>query len=92
VSPDSATVIVTGSRTDAPDQPVDQDYATVAYDALTGAHLWTRRYDGPSNGEFFPIDAGRALVISPDGSTAFVTGGSAGTTTRRDYATVAYRV
>ena len=54
------------------------DYATVAYDAATGAGLWTRRYDGPSHGS----DVG--LSVATDGARVYVTGSSEG------YLTLAY--
>jgi hypothetical protein len=62
------------------------DYATVAYDASTGARLWVKRYDGRGSG----TDYASSVAVSPDGSTAFVTGESAGVSTGLDYATVAY--
>jgi len=83
VSPDGYTVFVTGFSTV---RRADGDYATVAYDAATGARLWLRRYDGPGNG----YDAATALGVSPDGSRVFVTGNSFGSGSGSDYATVAY--
>jgi PQQ-like domain len=62
------------------------DYATIAYDASSGAVLWARRYDGPANGD----DSATALAASPDGSAVFVTGSSLGLLSSLDYATVAY--
>jgi hypothetical protein len=63
------------------------DYATVAYDATTGAKLWVRRYDGPAN----HVDFAKGVGVSPDGSSVFVTGSSAGTNNgSTDYATIAY--
>jgi outer membrane protein assembly factor BamB len=78
VSPDGTTVFVTGSS--APG-----DYATLAYDAGTGARLWSRRYNGPKNG----FDGAIAIEVSPDGTAIFVSGSSEGRL-YRDYATVAY--
>jgi hypothetical protein len=63
------------------------DDGTVAYDALTGATAWTRRYNGPADSD----DAGNAIAVSPDGSLVYVTGNSTGTTTGADFATIAYR-
>jgi sugar lactone lactonase YvrE len=82
VSPNGSTVFVTGSSTG----PSSIDYFTVAYDASTGARLWAKRYNGPGD----DVDFANALGVSPNGSTVFVTGGSPGSTTNYDYATVAY--
>lgn len=83
VSPDGPQVFVTGRsflrRSD--------DYATLAYDATTGARLWAKRYKGPGRSDDFPT----AIAVSPDGAEVFVTGWSwGGSTTFYDYATVAY--
>jgi len=83
VSPDGTTVFVTGA---SPGSGSDDDYATVAYAAGTGAQLWAKRYNGPGNGDDEASDVG----LSPDGATVFVTGSSAGTASDHDYATVAY--
>jgi outer membrane protein assembly factor BamB len=64
-----------------------EDYATVAYDATTGAELWAKRYDGPTHDP----DEAFALALSPDGTKVFVTGRSFGDIGEgRDFATVAY--
>jgi outer membrane protein assembly factor BamB len=84
VSTDGSAVYVTGVSTRATGS---YDYATFAYDASTGATLWTSRYNGPGDDADFPA----ALGASPDGSAVFVTGASTGSTGRLDYATVAYR-
>jgi Tol biopolymer transport system component len=83
VSPDGSKLFVTGASDGATGT---LDYATVAYDAVTGAKLWVSRYHGPSN----YYDVARALGVSPDGSKLFVTGESGGSTGDHDYATVAY--
>ena len=64
VSPDGSAVFVTG----ASDDGVWTDYATVAYKASTGRHLWTARYGRSAK------DAARALSVSPNSSTVFVSG------------------
>lgn len=81
VSPDGSRVFVTGgSGTDQ-----DQDFATVAYDAVTGIQLWASRYAGPSG-----TDVAQSMAVSRDGSTIFVAGRSEGASGDNDYATVAY--
>jgi len=88
VSPDGGTVFVTGYSTGADSQT---DYATVAYNAATGAQLWASRYHGPGEPPFGHLgDEAFSLAVSPDGGTVFVTGPSVGATSGLDYATVAY--
>jgi DNA-binding beta-propeller fold protein YncE len=84
VSPDGAKVYVTGDRV-APNGK--SNYATVAYNAATGAQLWVNSYNGPANGDDFP----RSVVVSSTGGTVFVTGVSYDKRGySADYATVAY--
>jgi DNA-binding beta-propeller fold protein YncE len=73
VSPSGNTVFVTGQ--DAGTTPAF-DYATVAYNATTGAQEWAARYSAPAGG------GAEALAVSPDGRMVFVFGGT--------YVTVAY--
>lgn len=88
VSPDGSRVFVTGRSPSGTTSRVD--YATVALDAATGTNLWTSRYDGPDNGVAHSGDEARALAVSPDGSSVFVTGASVGVTIDDGVATVAY--
>jgi hypothetical protein len=83
VAPDGSVVFVTGSSFGS---GTLSDYATVAYDAHTGAQLWVSRYDGPASGD----DVAYSLAVDPDGSAVFVTGGSQGLADGFDYTTVAY--
>jgi WD40 repeat protein len=83
VSPDGSKVFVAGTSISAPH---DYDWATVAYDASTGAELWAARYGGPGH---FRDDV-QGLGVSPDGSRVFETGSSTGVGTKYDIATVAY--
>src|SRR5437867_2125994 len=82
-SPDGTRVYVTGHSAGS---TTGLDYATLAYDAATGATIWTSRYNGPGNGD----DFARSVAVSPDGTRVFVTGHSIGRTSRFDYATLAY--
>jgi DNA-binding beta-propeller fold protein YncE len=84
VSPDGSKVLVTGSN--GTGNPPDEDYVTIAYNAVTGARLWLRRYQGPGGGEDMPT----GIAVSPDNSAVFVTGQLHGPSTGYSYATVAY--
>ena len=85
VSHDGRTVFVTG--TSYTGSATGYDYATVAYNAATGAQLWAVRYDGPNH----QSDAARSVTVSRDGRTVFVTGGSyVDEYNFSQYATVAY--
>jgi outer membrane protein assembly factor BamB len=68
VSPDGSAVFVTGSTIDQSGKVFKG--ATVAYNSATGARLWVRSF--PSN------SSATALVVSPDGSTVYVTGSQDG--------------
>lgn len=83
VSPDGSTVFVAGTSRGP---TANGDYATVAYNAATGAQRWVKRYNGPGNGS----DQVASLAVSPDGGTVFVTGSSQGIGPGGDYATIAY--
>jgi WD40 repeat protein len=84
VGPNGSRVFVTG-HSQGPGG--DFDYATVAYNAGSGAEIWKKRYNGPGTG----ADYGASIAASPNGMRVFVTGYSAGSGTGGDYATVAYR-
>ncbi len=80
VSPDGRIVFVTGTST----LRSSSAYTTIAYSAPTGRQLWLRRYGGPGRTSY-----ARALVVSPDGKTVYVTGYS--TPLSGDaYTTIAY--
>jgi hypothetical protein len=81
-SPDSRVVFVAGETQGRHGHP---DYATVAYDAATGAQMWSRRYRG-----FGGSDSASAVVAGPDGDTVFVTGASDGPGGDGDAVTIAY--
>jgi len=84
VSPDGRRVYVTGRSAG---RSLKGDYATIAYDAVTGARLWVSRYNGSANG----YDFATTVALSPDGKTVFVTGTIyGGPASPRDDATIAY--
>jgi len=82
VSPDGSKVFVTGTSFT---MESGSDYATLAYDASTGAKLWVKRFNSSANDE----EDAYSLAVSPDGSKVFVTGDTF-TKTSFDYATLAY--
>lgn len=82
-TPDGSMVLVTGESESGGG---DNDYATVAYDAATGAELWVSRYGGACLG----WDRGNSVAALPDSSVVVVTGYSHGLETGGDYLTVAY--
>jgi hypothetical protein len=77
----SNNVYVTGSSQDT---ATDMDYVTIKYDA-SGNQQWAARYDGPAHS----FDEARAIAVDASGNV-YVTGGSTGSGTRTDYATVRY--
>ncbi|MGI9006617.1 MAG: hypothetical protein ACR2FU_10540 [Streptosporangiaceae bacterium] len=85
ISPDGGTVYVTGESVGAGSSAAD--YATIAYNAKSGAQIWLQRYNGPGN----TGDVAKSLAVSPDGGTVYVTGYS-GAQGRYDYVTIAYNV
>ena len=88
VSPNGNTVFVTG-ETGSASYGYGASYATVAYNAITGAQLWAKRYGTPADGDSFAAE----VAVSPNGKTVFVTGNSANSYQAGggfDYATVAY--
>jgi hypothetical protein len=64
-APDGSRVFVTG---DSAGNGTESDYATVAYDTLTGAQRWVTRYAGPS------LDLALDVAVSPAGDRVAVTG------------------
>lgn len=90
ISPDGKSLYVTGRSYGGVSR---YDYATVAYNAVTGAQRWASRYNGRANGN----DFASGVAVAPGGKSVYVTGGSPNSTTRTanpfahdDFATVAY--
>lgn len=77
----SGNVIVTGNSFAT---GAGMDYITIKYDA-SGVQQWASRYNGPGNGN----DIAYALALDASGN-AVVTGGSKGTSSNLDYATIKY--
>jgi hypothetical protein len=85
ISPDGEMVAVTGLSTNA-DGGVD--FATVGYNATTGAEMWATRFNGLGDDQ----DYGQDIAFGPDGAKVFVTGrsGRDNASNYADYATLAY--
>ncbi|MEA2488123.1 MAG: hypothetical protein QOF16_1777, partial [Actinomycetota bacterium] len=62
-------VFVTGQVTTS-STPHDLDFGTIAYDATSGAELWSQRYGGTGD----DLELGNAIAAAPDGSDVYVTG------------------
>jgi hypothetical protein len=77
----SGNVYVTGNSGGS---GTEKDYATIKYYS-NGDTAWVRRYNGPGDS----IDVGYAIAID-DSNNIYVTGGSAGSGTGFDYATIKY--
>src|SRR2546423_7591977 len=88
VSPDGNTVYVTGKSYGS--TTTGYDYATVAYNATTGATSWVKRFNGNNSGSGTADDIATALKVNPVNGTVYVTGSSWGGTSGVAYATVAY--
>jgi hypothetical protein len=81
-------VIVTGDslRTNTVSS-IDMEYATVAYDGVTGRQLWAARYNGPQDSG---LHFGTTVATSPTDPIAVVSGQSDGGGHDYDWATLAY--
>ena len=77
----SGNVYVTGTSYDS---VTNHDYATVKYDT-DGNELWVNRYNSPENN----WDEAHGIAVDPS-DNVYVTGGSPGSGTGSDYATVKY--
>jgi len=88
VNPGGTEVFVIGNTFAGGASSGDSAYATVAYDAATGAEHWKRIYPGPVPGS---SDA-TGVAVAPDGTRVFVTGGATGPDhqTEINYVTLAY--
>jgi len=84
IAPDGSSLFVTGRSL----QPggLNYDYATSAYDSLTGSSLWTKLYDGTYDGG---VDEAVDVGVSPNGSTVYVTGTSVGSEPASGYEDIA---
>lgn len=80
----SGSMIVVGGATYDSTQAA-YDYIILAYNATDGTLLWSQDYNGTGNGH----DAPASIII--DSGDVFITGGSFGSTTLLDYATLRLR-
>lgn len=91
VSPNGQRVYVAGAsdngRLSCGGDVASTDYATVGYDAVTGARLWAARYTGLF--EQHP-DSVTGIVAGADGASVFITGTSDDGCHPSDVATLSY--
>ena len=78
----SGNVYITGESVGS--GQMNYDYATIKYNS-SGVQKWVARYNGPGNG----IDGAYAIALDSSGNV-YVTGGSVGSGTNWDYATIKY--
>jgi WD40 repeat protein len=83
-SPDGKMVLVSGDSGGGASGA--SDFATIAYDAATGAQLWLTRYNSDGDGD----DHVHAMAVSPDGKAVFVTGTGGRAGKANAYTTIAY--
>ena len=83
VSPDGATLVVTGNSDGVGG---GADYATVAYDPLTGAQRWVALHGGSAN----TLDIAQGVTVTADSGQVIITGFLESSESRRDYETIAY--
>ncbi|SDI54645.1 S8 family serine peptidase [Nonomuraea jiangxiensis] len=86
LDPKGKRVYVSGASYGSTPGALSPQIATVAYDAATGAEVWSKGYRGPG-GDY---DEPSAIEVSPDGSRLYVVGVSAGSDTGNDAVTIAY--
>ncbi len=71
VSPDVGTkVVVTGNSERDTGSGITSDYATLAYDSVTGMQLWASLNTAPPGGRA----EATSIRVNSDGSLVFVTG------------------
>lgn len=81
VSPVYPDVFIAGSS----GNPGNWDYVTLRVNGFNGDTVWTRRYNGPADGD----DEACGLVVDPS-RNVYVTGGSSDLSTDADFTTIKY--
>jgi outer membrane protein assembly factor BamB len=90
VSPNGKEVLVSAGGSDDPAD--DGYYVTSAYNAATGAKLWSKNYTGPEGPKGGSSGTAHAIAVSPNGKAVFVTGGFYHVNSSSAYVTIAYNV